>query len=149
MHPTADEPHPMNGWPSSSKLLDTFRSIDRQLGGLQAAQAMIHDGQKTMRIEMLTAVNRVHERIDDIHRDGQSQFSELQNRVTTLEAIGQARPPKPPSAAARLRDWLELIAPLKELMAIVAVILASLATLSQAPAVKAALLAVAGVIAPG
>lgn len=92
---------------------------------------------------------RIHERIDETQAGIHGKIDDLRDRVITIETrLEEDRQPRHRGRVARLRDWIELIAPLREVVFLLCVMAAAIAGLTQAPTVREAAKEAAGLLAP-
>lgn len=106
---------PTNGFPSWPQLVGMFASIENRLGGVQMGQHLSIEQSRKMDQRLAEGLTRVHERIDELKLHGSQEITDLQGRVTTLEATKGVR---------RQRDWLGLST--RELLSLIALIVMSI-----------------------
>lgn len=127
----SDERPSLNGHPSWPQLLEvTDRMTDRLERKLESGLIRIHE-----------RIDGTQEEVRGEIRGVQDGIQDVRERVIGIETRLEPEPP-PRGLLGRLREWAELIAPLRELVVIVAAMAIGLATLLQAPTVRQALLEV-------
>lgn len=131
-------PH-KNGWPSWPEL---FNTLFNNVAEIKADVGGVKTGQKLTLDQMQSGFDRVHYRIDQLHKHGQAHIDRLQDRVTRLEARRGGG--EPLSGLARLTSLLRMIAPLRELLAMLGMALLGIAALTQRAETKDILVGLAG-----
>jgi len=120
----------MNGHPSWPEFYDRLTASEERITReIRISTGYIRDRQERDNL-------RVHQRIDNSETVLHRRIEDLRADLITLRVT--STPPQP-SRGARAREWMELIAPLRELVLIACVMATGLAALFKAPEVKGAL----------